>query len=320
VPLAIMCRPGSPRWLDRHPQYHQYRQHQQRQCPGLFALPPTTAAQVTGDDGMVLAAAMAAALGAGSALMVMARSIWAQMEPSIIEEADRPTGPDSVSSRSVSQSASQSSNVSTFFGDNKPVTSGLLHGIDVGGSKYFGRRRVLRAVDLAAQAHEGQVRKTRQPYVTHCIETALIVEALLSPNEEDERAEDAVISALLHDAIDDGGLKPDVIGVAFGENVMSMVTKVSQLSTTNQLVRRKLRLEGGVHAKRDSGGGDGEMEEQKREMEKRETEKLRTMIVTMVSEPLVIVIKLADRLHNMRTVRIKAQTHLLAHSLAHSLV
>ena len=149
-------------------------------------------------------------------------------------------------------------------------------------------------MDLAAKAHEGQIRKTRQPYVTHCIETALIVEALLSPNEDDDRAEDAVISALLHDAIDDGGLKPDVIGAAFGDNVMSMVTKVSQLSTTNQLVRRKLRLERGAHA-------DGEMGNSM-DMEKRETEKLRTMIVTMVSEPLVIVIKLADRLHNMRTV------------------
>ena len=144
---------------------------------------------------------------------------------------------------------------------------------------------------MAKKAHEGQLRKTKQPYVTHCIETALIVEALLSPNEDDERAEEAIIAALLHDAIDDGGLKPDMIGAAFGENVRSMVTKVSQLSATNQLVRRKLRLEGEKN--------DGKSN---KEMEKRETEKLRTMIVTMVSEPLVIVIKLADRLHNMRTV------------------
>ena len=257
------------------------------------------ATQVTGDDGRVLAAAMAAAVGAGSALMVIARSIWAQMESSIIAE-DQPTVPDSRSLRSAShsglQSGLQSSRGSDFSGNDTSGSSTLLHGIDVGGSKYFGRRRVLRAVDLAAQAHEGQVRKTRQPYVTHCIETAMIVEALLSPNEDDERGEDAVISALLHDAIDDGGLKPDVIGAAFGDNVMSMVTKVSQLSATNQLVRRKLRLEGGADAK-DGNGGGAEREEQKREMEK-----LRTMIVTMVSEPLVIVIKLADRLHNMRTV------------------
>ena len=87
-----------------------------------------------------------------------------------------------------------------------------------------------------------------------------------------------------------------MIGAAFGENVMSMVTKVSQLSATNQLVRRKLRLEGGADAKDGNGGGA------KREEQKREMEKLRTMIVTMVSEPLVIVIKVADRLHNLRTV------------------
>ena len=270
---------------------------------------------------MVLASGMVAAVAAGSALMVMARSIWAQIEPTIIvnegaktdgrvgvhadHAAETASSSSSSSSRSSSRSRSRSRsglNPSPESDHEDATSSSLLHGVDVSRSKYFGRRRVLRALEMAAKAHEGQIRKTMQPYVTHCIETALIVEALLSPNEDDDRAEDAVVSALLHDAIDDGGLKPDVIGTAFGENVMSMVTKVSQLSATNQLVRRKLRLESSK-----GGDGDGDAHGDKddrnsKEMERRETEKLRTMIVTMVSEPLVIVIKLADRLHNMRTV------------------
>ena len=241
--------------------------------------------------------------------MVMARSIWAQIEPTIIDnEGAKTDGRVGVQGDHAAETASSSSsprsrsdlNPSPESDPESATSSPLLYGVDVSRSKYFDRRRVLRALEMAAKAHEGQIRKTMQPYVTHCIETALIVEALLSPNEDDDRAEDAIVSALLHDAIDDGGLKPDVIGTAFGENVMSMVTKVSQLSATNQLVRRKLRLES-----RKGGDGDAHGDKDDRnskEMERRETEKLRTMIVTMVSEPLVIVIKLADRLHNMRTV------------------
>jgi (p)ppGpp synthase/HD superfamily hydrolase len=62
-----------------------------------------------------------------------------------------------------------------------------------------------------------------------------------------------------------------------------MVSKVSQLSTTNQIVRRRLRVES-------------------LQQSVEEEEALRKMILTMVGEPLVIAIKLADRLHNMRTV------------------
>jgi (p)ppGpp synthase/HD superfamily hydrolase len=177
-----------------------------------------------------------------------------------------------------------------FFSNNNPSNDKVagsqeetLYGVDVSGSKFFPRERVKQAVEFAASAHEGQVRKTRQPYVSHCIETASIVESLLSPNEEDERAEAAVIAALLHDVLDDAGIDPQDVYEKFGDHVGSMVTKVSQLSATNQLVRRRLRLE---HAKQT----------------KSEMDNLRAMIVTMVSEPLVIVIKLADRLHNMRTV------------------
>ena len=66
----------------------------------------------------------------------------------------------------------------------------LLHGLDVSGSKYLKRPRVVAAADFAARAHEGQRRKTGEPYITHCVATAAIVEALLAQNrtqEADER-------------------------------------------------------------------------------------------------------------------------------------
>jgi len=217
---------------------------------------------VVGDETTLLLSAMCASVAVGGILMVGARSMWSQMEPWIL-----------------------SLNSGSGYGSDDAGSAGVeeLFGIDVGSSKYFGRERVRQAVEMASKAHEGQYRKTKQPYITHCIETALIVEALLSPNEDDDRAEDAIISALLHDVIDDAGIDPEEIRCVFGEQVMSMVTKVSQLSATNQLVRRKLRLE-------------------QEKPTRKEIDKLRAMIVTMVSEPLVIVIKLADRLHNMRTV------------------
>jgi len=158
-----------------------------------------------------------------------------------------------------------------------------FYGIDVTGSRFFVRESVQRAVEFAAQAHKTQMRKTKEPYVTHCIETAKIVEALLSPTEDDERAEAAVITALLHDVMDDAGIKQQRIEDEFGPQVASMVSRVSQLSATNQLVRRRLRLEDAQPTPH-------------------EATQLRCMILTMVSEPLVIVVKLADRLHNMRTV------------------
>ncbi len=68
-----------------------------------------------------------------------------------------------------------------------PQTAPLLHGVDVSGGRFFCRPAVLRAVEFAAEAHAGQRRKTGAPYVTHCIETAMIVEGLLSPAEDDER-------------------------------------------------------------------------------------------------------------------------------------
>ncbi|KAK9818140.1 hypothetical protein WJX72_007743 [[Myrmecia] bisecta] len=159
----------------------------------------------------------------------------------------------------------------------------FLFGVDVSNSEYLTRPEVVRAAEYAAVAHKGQMRKTQDPYIVHCIETACIVEALLNVSEPDSRAETAVIAALLHDVTDDTNLtKLDVL-TAFGSEVADMVEKVSQLSQMNQLVRRQTRQTAGQRSK-------GEQDQ------------LRNMILKMVEEPLVIVIKLADRLHNMRTV------------------
>lgn len=167
----------------------------------------------------------------------------------------------------------------------------LMHGVNVTHSRFFDQPKVKEAVAFAAEAHRGQARKTKEPYVAHCIETACIVEEVLDLAEDSEyisRAESAIIAALLHDVLDDTSVKVQQIEDQFGTEVASMVSKVSQLSSMNQLLRRRRRQLSG--RSRSIGLG------------KEEEEQLRTFIVNMVSEPLVLVIKLADRLHNMRTV------------------
>ena len=66
----------------------------------------------------------------------------------------------------------------------------LLYGVDVTGSKFLGRPEVVKAAEFAAHAHAHQRRRTGEPYVTHCVATAKIVEGLMASSriqEADER-------------------------------------------------------------------------------------------------------------------------------------
>ncbi|WIA39982.1 hypothetical protein OEZ86_013411 [Tetradesmus obliquus] len=171
---------------------------------------------------------------------------------------------------------------------NKPEERALLYGVDVSRSSMFKQPRVRAAVEFAAAAHAGQTRKTGEPYVSHCIETALIVEANLPHWRHDSRHETAVIAALLHDVLDDTATTPEQITGAFGPAVSAMVVKISKLSQVNQMLRRDKRK--GVVS------GDASYWQSQWQRLKR------MMFEAVVEEPLVILVKLADRLHNMRTV------------------
>ena len=62
-----------------------------------------------------------------------------------------------------------------------------MYGVDVTDSRFFYDKTVLAAVEFAADAHREQRRKTGEPYVSHCIETALIVASNLPPHLDHER-------------------------------------------------------------------------------------------------------------------------------------
>ncbi|MBR4953022.1 MAG: bifunctional (p)ppGpp synthetase/guanosine-3',5'-bis(diphosphate) 3'-pyrophosphohydrolase, partial [Oscillospiraceae bacterium] len=126
--------------------------------------------------------------------------------------------------------------------------------------------RVRAAFDLAVSAHEGQRRRDGSPYVTHTICAAeIIVETGLD--------EDSVVAALLHDVIEDTAVSYEEIAKQFGYSVADIVEGVTKLTRVNFTNR-----------------------------EDEQMENMRKMLMAMSKDIRVILIKIADRLHNMRTM------------------
>jgi len=131
---------------------------------------------------------------------------------------------------------------------------------------------VRRAYEQAKAAHDGQLRVSGEPYVLHCIEVARMLTDLRLDHH-------AVAAGLLHDIVEDTDWTVDDVREAFGVEVSHLVdgvTKLSYIDTISQM-----------------GSGD---------MEEREAESLRKMFLAMARDVRVVLIKLADRLHNMRTL------------------
>ena len=128
---------------------------------------------------------------------------------------------------------------------------------------------LIRRAGLAAiNAHEGQLRRTGEPYVTHPIAVADIT-ADLGLDEA------TITAALLHDAVEDTGITKEWVAEEFGDQVAAVVDGVTKLD----------RLE-----------FDSKEEQQ--------AATIRKMFIAMAQDWRVLLIKLADRLHNMRTISV----------------
>src|SRR5215210_6677365 len=123
-----------------------------------------------------------------------------------------------------------------------------------------------RAFHFAAAAHEGQVRSSGEPFVHHPWAVAKICAEL-------HLDEQSLVAALLHDVVEDTDTDPDELRAEFGAEVAQLVEGVTKLTRTSFQSR-----------------------------EQSEAENYRKMIVAMAQDVRVILIKLADRLHNMRTI------------------
>jgi GTP diphosphokinase / guanosine-3',5'-bis(diphosphate) 3'-diphosphatase len=126
-------------------------------------------------------------------------------------------------------------------------------------------RLIERAYDVAAQMHAGQSRLSGDPFITHPLAVATILAELGMPH-------DTICAALLHDTIEDTNYTLDQMRADFGEDITSLVDGVTKLDKVKY--------------------GDAA-----------QAESVRKMVVAMSRDIRVLVIKLADRLHNMRTMR-----------------
>ena len=125
---------------------------------------------------------------------------------------------------------------------------------------------IARAYLFAADAHETQYRSSGEPYITHPVATSCILADMQMDHE-------TIIAALLHDVVEDTDVSSADIEADFGLKVTALVDGVTKLT--------KIRFEDRAIA---------------------QAENFRKMILAMVKDIRVILIKLADRLHNMRTI------------------
>src|SRR5438552_1513819 len=127
---------------------------------------------------------------------------------------------------------------------------------------------IKKAYVYSAKVHQGQIRKSGEPYLIHPLEVA----GRLAELKLDEAS---IVAGLLHDTIEDTLAKPDEIQELFGPELLSLVEGVTKLGTFSH--------------------GPATQEE-------KQAENFRKMLVAMAKDIRVILVKLADRTHNMRTL------------------
>ena len=125
---------------------------------------------------------------------------------------------------------------------------------------------IIRAYHAADRAHHGQIRRSGEPFLQHCVEVARILAQL--------RLDSTTVAAgLLHDVLEDTTLDAEQIGADFGAKITALIDGVTKIE--------RFRYES---------------------REARQAETYRKMLLSMVEDIRVILIKFADRLHNMRTL------------------
>ena len=133
-------------------------------------------------------------------------------------------------------------------------------------NKSYDLERIKAAYTMARQAHEGQMRSSGDPYISHPIEVAIILVGLGMDS-------DTIIGGILHDVVEDTSITLEDIQKRFGGDVADLVDGVTKLANIPYSSRAE-----------------------------QQAENVRKMLLAMAKDVRVVIIKLADRLHNMRTL------------------
>ncbi|MFA6260753.1 MAG: RelA/SpoT family protein [Bacteroidia bacterium] len=155
------------------------------------------------------------------------------------------------------------------------------------------KKQIRKAFDIALEAHRNMRRKSGEPYIMHPLAVALIC------SEEIGLGTTSIICALLHDTVEDTDITLDFVKQQFGPKVATIIDGLTKIS--------------------------GVFDQQDKSMQ---AENFKKMLLTLSDDVRVILIKLADRLHNMRTLdsmgaksqlKIASETHYVYAPLAHRL-
>jgi len=155
------------------------------------------------------------------------------------------------------------------------------------------RELVERAYRVAEEAHRNQKRQSGKAYITHCLEVANILAEMGAPAE-------VVAAGLLHDTVEDTKITLLDLRDAFGDTVGNLVDGVTKLTHLPRVSRGDQHLNEN-HSDNGKNSQTAEMEARRRKQELA-SETLRKTFLAMGEDVRVVLIKLADRLHNMRTL------------------
>ncbi|MFK5984104.1 MAG: GTP diphosphokinase [Pseudomonadota bacterium] len=139
--------------------------------------------------------------------------------------------------------------------------------------------RLREAYEFSNLAHSGQVRASGEPYVFHVISVAEILISLKLDTE-------SIIAALLHDVIEDTEVTFEQLQEKFGDEIASLVNGVTKMREVSSLTSPEFQAKSGFLPNQNT----------------LKAENLRKLLLAMAKDVRVVMIKLADRLHNMRTL------------------